>query len=73
MPTQFHMPRFQPYFMPADMEESAPGPGAKHSRMVAMKKVSQVARVMGDFRGKMENTNAGAVYGPFVLGEARQC
>ena len=49
MPIQFHMPRFQPYFIPADIEESAPGPGEKQSRMVATKKVSQVVMVMKDF------------------------
>ena len=53
MPMQFHMPRFQPYFMPADIEESAPGPGEKQSRMVAMKKVSQVATVMEDCVDKL--------------------
>ena len=46
MPMQFHMPRRQPYFMPADMDESAPGPGEKQRSMAAMKKVSQVAKVI---------------------------
>ena len=49
IPIQFHMPRRQPYFIPADIEDSAPGPGEKQSRMVATKKVSQVAIVMKDF------------------------
>ena len=46
MPMQFHMPRRQPYFMPADMEERASGRGEKHSRMVVIRKVSQVLTVM---------------------------
>ena len=46
MPRQFHMPRSQPYFMPADTDERAPGPGEKQRRMDAKEKVSQVAKVI---------------------------
>ena len=46
VPMQFHMPRRQPYFMPADIEESAPGPGEKQSRMVATRNVCQVLMVI---------------------------
>ena len=35
----------------ADIDDSAPGPGEKQRRRVAMKKVIQVARVMSGVRG----------------------
>jgi hypothetical protein len=36
-PARFHIPRVNPYFMPADMLDNAPGPGLTQMMTVAAK------------------------------------